>query len=162
MYEPSVTVIADGPAVVMRDLLYLCRTRAKFAAARRWADWHIHHLACAGSLISAQKCRGYPGKEISSWDLNVRPRAEETDVRFIDAPPAAHGAPMWPRRFAKEGEEALDPTVDGAAINRETAANHSTKPSPWYPVRHQRSCRLWWGQVAAYTQSVVAVSTAVA
>jgi hypothetical protein len=53
--------------------------------------------------------------------VDIGPTPLETDICLIDPPFCANCSSVRPRSFAKEREEPLDPAVDRAAVNNETA-----------------------------------------
>lgn len=52
--------------------------------------------------------------------VDIGPAPLQTDIRLINAPVVTNGTSIEAGSFAKQREEALDPSVDRAAVNDET------------------------------------------
>ena len=89
----------------------------------------LHASLVDRTFEESLRCLGIPPlREVGVNDLpvlvdgtlDVGPRPVQTRVRFINAPPRADWPSVHTCSCAKHRQEALDPAIDGAAVNDET------------------------------------------
>ena len=89
--------------------------------------------------------------------IDIGPLPVQPCVRLINAPVFADWASMNMGSFAKQRKEALDPTVDGAAVNHDTSLGKPldhvgiAQPVPDVPAHGQGDHVIWEGMVREST-----------